>query len=144
MNHQIQALELVPKVMAISIGNSKNMRAFVDNEGGIWFCLVDVLEALESKSQTNNVSRTITDIFGDGCLSKTPIQDALGRMQNVTFAHESATTYSLDKGFLVVKQIEDAAGKVRNQTLVTPKGFIELARLKKAGLIPAEFFVSED
>ena len=98
MHHQIKALELVPKVVAISIGNSKNMRAFVDNEGGIWFCLRDVLEAMGSSTPPSVAKRSVIDIFGDGVIQVNPIQDALGRTQNVAFTHESATTYLIANG----------------------------------------------
>lgn len=97
MNHQIKALELVPKVMAISIGNSKNMRAFVDNEGGIWFCLRDVLEAMGSSTPPSVAKRSVIDIFGEGVIQVNPLQTA-GGMQNVAFAHESATTYLIANG----------------------------------------------
>lgn len=98
MNHQIKALELVSSINTISIGNSKNMRAFVDNEGGIWFCLRDVLEAMGSSTPPSVAKRSVIDIFGDGVIQVNPIQDTLGRMQNVAFAHESATTYLIANG----------------------------------------------
>ena len=84
-------------VISIAVGDSQSMRAFIDEEGFIWFCLRDVLSAMGTKSQTNNVSRTITDVFGADVLRRHQLDTGFG-VKPVTFVHESGVTYLVANG----------------------------------------------
>ena len=101
MTHESKSFEVVKNettgMLDISIGDSEGMRAFMDEDGTIWFCLRDVLSAMGTSTKTNQVIPTITDLFGEGCIQVIPLQTP-GGLQKITFVNESGTTYLIAQG----------------------------------------------
>lgn len=77
---------------------SKEVRTMTDDrDGSVWFVLRDVLKAMGTSTPVNVAKATIEDVFGDGYNVVTPIQDSLGRTQNVTIISEPAATFLVSR-----------------------------------------------
>ena len=101
MVHEAQELEVVKNettgMLDISIGESKGMRAFMDEDGTIWFCLRDVLSAMGSKTRPADAKVVISDLFGAGSVKTTQLDTGFG-IKPTTFVNESGTTYLISQG----------------------------------------------
>ena len=88
--------------------NSRHLRTF--NDGEIAFCLIDVLNAMNSKTTTTAATTMICDGMGDGFVFETFIPDSIGREQITTFVREAALTYLLSRS-------RTKAGKTLNKLI---------------------------
>jgi phage antirepressor YoqD-like protein len=90
--------------------NSRHLRTF--NDGEIAFCLLDVLNAMNSKTTTTAAITMISEGMGDGYVVETLIPDSIGREQITTFVREAALTFLLSRS-------RTKAGKILNRTIHT-------------------------
>ena len=58
-----------------------------------WFVLRDVLQAMGSKTTSNNAKASIIECLGDGHVETAPFIDSLGRTQEPTIISETALTF---------------------------------------------------
>lgn len=66
-------------------------------DGNPWFVLRDLLDAMESKTSTNNAVESIKQGLGDGYSNGIPILDSLNREQQVTIVAEAGATYLVSR-----------------------------------------------
>ena len=101
MVHKSKSFEIIKNdttgMLNISIGDSKGMRAFMDEDGAIWFCLRDVLSAMGTKTRPADAKVVISDLFGAGSLKTTQLDTGFG-VKPTTFVNESGTTYLIAQG----------------------------------------------
>lgn len=69
----------------------------IDQEGGVWFILKDVLSAMGSSTRPAIAKTSIEQGLGDGVYDEYPIKDSLGRSQNITIISESAVTFLVSR-----------------------------------------------
>lgn len=84
------------------------VRAIHGDDGQPWFPLRDVLKAMGTSTPTNVAKQQIAEGLGDGYNTIIPIQDRLGRAQQVTVINEPAVTF-------LVAQSRTEAGKRLNR-----------------------------
>jgi anti-repressor protein len=77
-----------------------------DIEGQPVFCLVDLLAAIKSKTDTNDAKASITDVFGEGQVINLPLETT-GGIQDVLFVFEAGATF-------LISRSRTAAGKKLN------------------------------
>ncbi len=82
-------------LVAFSFG-TKDIRV-TDRDGGSWFILRDLLEAMETSTPTAVALESIIQGLGDGFNDVTPIIDSLGRKQTAIIVAESAATFLLSR-----------------------------------------------
>jgi prophage antirepressor-like protein len=66
--------------------------------GELFLCLSDLLKAQGTTTWPNQVLPEVIEIFGDNQKIVLPIQDALGRFQDVIFISDHAAIYIVSKG----------------------------------------------
>lgn len=84
-------------ILAVFEFESSQGRYFVDEIGDLWFALTDVLAMYSPTTKVNTSKDVIMDWFGDEAVVNTPIADAMGRVQDTIFIHESAFTFLISR-----------------------------------------------
>lgn len=75
---------------------TKSIRTIANEQGGSWFVLRDVLDAMESKTSSTNALEAISTGLGEGFSNSYPLQTA-GGLQQSTIISEAAVTYLLSR-----------------------------------------------
>jgi prophage antirepressor-like protein len=66
-------------------------------DGEPWFCLSDSLNAMRTKTTITAAKALIEEELGDDFVSNQPIEDSIGRTQQVCFVSESGLTFLLGR-----------------------------------------------
>lgn len=72
-------------------------RYFIDEQGDLWFALIDVLRMADSKTVAANAQKTVEANLGKGLLNEKPLPDATGFIQNTVIVHEAAFTFLVSR-----------------------------------------------
>lgn len=123
---------------------SSNKVRVVTIDGEPWFVARDVLEALGSKSRTNDVKAMVKEDLGDGYDTVVPILDSLGRKQEVTTINKKALGLLLSKSRKPLAQEMMEALGLQEISVKTKEGeTIQIIKNTLVHLSPIEqFFVS--
>lgn len=76
---------------------SNNVRTAHQDDGSIWFCLGDILNAIGTKTDTNDAKIALEDGLGDGTVINLPTTDALQRERETLFASEAGVMFLLSR-----------------------------------------------
>ena len=82
-------------VRAFGFDNS-NVRTAQNDDGTIWFCLGDLLNAMGTRTDINQVKMSIQEGLGEDTLIKLPLQTAGGE-QDMLFVSEAGMTFLLSR-----------------------------------------------
>ncbi len=75
----------------------RSIRTAQKDDGSVWLCLGDCLDAIESKTDINQAKKSVESGLGADTLIKLPLPDALGQEQNTLFVSESGATFLLSR-----------------------------------------------
>lgn len=77
--------------------DSSQGRYYFDDQGDLWFVLIDVLKMADSKTVAANAQKTVEANLGKGLLNEKPLPDATGFIQNTVVIHEAAFTFLVSR-----------------------------------------------
>lgn len=80
-------------ILAVFEYGSSQGRYYFDEQGDLWFVLIDVLAMSDSRSTTTQALKTVEANIGTGFVNNIPIPDATGFVQNTCVVHEAAFTF---------------------------------------------------
>lgn len=80
-------------ILAVFEFSKSQGRYFIDEQNDFWFALTDVLVIAKTSTTTYQAQALIEEVFDDGYKINLPTLDAIGRVQDTIFIHESAFTF---------------------------------------------------